>query len=107
MTEEETKAQARKSVKLRNGLEVPLGLVTVVVMRLESLCASNPVLFYELVMKARDTSHPLWGSSGTLLREEGWLENDGNIQNTTGEIIRSVVQGEDLAMQIVLPAVAP
>lgn len=58
----------QKLVKLKNGSEELETAVVIVMASLQGLVDKDPIIAYELVMKARDRNHQLFGVSGEVLR---------------------------------------
>jgi hypothetical protein len=97
--------EALKLVRLKNGFELPLVLVKVTMLSLGHLMQSNPIAFYELVMKCRDLKHVFWGDTGKVLKNLGLLEPwDSNTpQKSIRIIVLAAVEGEGLKMKLTSP----
>ena len=91
-------------IKLKNGSEEEKALVVVVMVSLQGLLDKNPILFYELVMKCRDSKHELFGDSGKDLQDLALLQQDGNVHSSVRNIVLSAAQGEDLDLTLISPA---
>lgn len=85
---------------LRNGSEVPKPAVITCLIALRNLMANNPIAFFELVEKARNPHHRLFGNSGEVLRSLALIERDGDLHNTTRDVVLSAISGEGLAMRL-------
>jgi hypothetical protein len=88
--------------RLSNGTEEAIPLVITITMVLESLL-SKPVMFYELVMMARDKNHVPFGNTGSSLCKTGLINDDMSMHASTRNIIQCCVEGEGLNMSLVSP----
>jgi hypothetical protein len=102
MNEENANAEVRKMsaelVMLKNGRTEAKPLVAVLKTVLETLFTESPVVAYELVMKARDPNHQIWGNCADDLKALNLLHSDGTMHNSTRNIILSAVTGEGFDM---------
>jgi len=92
-----------KELKLKNGgveLDVCIAAMT---MAMESLLAETPIAFFDLVMKARDDTHELFGNSQDILRKAALLEPGGTMRQDTRNIVLSSVEGDEGEMHMVDP----
>lgn len=90
--------------KLSNGTEEAMPLVSVITMALgKMLYEGKAVLFYELVMLARDKNHKPFGSAADDLRRMRLVNDDMSMHSSTRNIIRCSVRGDALNMRIVSP----
>jgi hypothetical protein len=85
-------------VKLRNGSEEALPLVTAVMMSLQSL---DPITQYELVMVARNRDHKPFGNTGDKLRDLRLLPMHQSVRN----VVLSAFHGEGLQMALRSPVI--
>lgn len=93
-------------VKLKTGKTLPLPVVRGVLhsftkMMEESDRFIGPVVFYELVQKARNPEHEFFGEVAQHLGT--FIDGSGKIQTTIRDIILACVEGDDLEMTIVDP----
>ena len=91
-----------KMLTLKNGSEVAEPVVITTMMSLEALMNSNPIAFYELVEKARDSRHQMFGNTRQVV-EKTALMNGGSIHDTVKDVILSAVSGKDLEMSLGSP----
>jgi len=98
MAQEETKV-----VRLKNGTEEFKPLVCGTMLTLHSLLKEQPVAFYELVMKCRDIGHSFFGNAGEHLRSAGLVDENGEIHDSTKNIVLSAIQGEGFGLYLVNP----
>lgn len=89
-----------ETVKLRNGAEEVKPAVQAVMMSLRSL---DPIAQYELVMKARDRDHELFGHSGEKLKALKLIEPNGRMHDTVRNVVLSAAEGDGLNMTIGSP----
>ena len=94
-----------ETLKLRNGAEEAKSLVATTYMILTDLMESDPILFYELVMKARNREYRCFGNTGETLQGRNLLERDGRMHDSMRNIIVSAVEGESLDMVLRSPVV--
>jgi hypothetical protein len=94
-------------VKLKNGAEEAEPIVTVVMMRLQSMMESgdlvDAMLVYDLVMKCRDDSYRFFGENETKLKNMALVEHDGRVHDSIRNVILSSVVGDGLEMRIESP----
>ncbi|MDP3730644.1 MAG: hypothetical protein Q8R14_03860 [Candidatus Omnitrophota bacterium] len=90
-------------ITLKNGATEIEVAVRVVMMSLDLLIQQKPIVFYELVMKARDPNHKFFGRSEEDLMALSLVERDGELYDITRNIVLSAVEGEDLNMRLVSP----
>lgn len=101
--------EAQRMVKLKNGKEEPANLVAVTMVSIEALMESDPISFYEFVMKSRDAKHKVWSQQNVekLTREKltraGLMGIDGHVHGSIANIVASGVTGDGLNMKIVSP----
>lgn len=88
---------------LKNGSQEPKPLVIVTMMSLERLFNNNPIVFYELVMKARDHQHEFFGDAESALQDLSLLDATGAVHDSVRNIVLSAVTGEDLEMTLGSP----
>jgi hypothetical protein len=94
---------ANKPVKLKNGAVVPHSAVIATMMALESLIHKEPILFYELVMKARNDDHRFFGNAAESLKQRALLETNGTLHDITRDVVLSAVEGESVRMKLTSP----
>lgn len=92
-----------ETLKLRNGAEEAKPLVVVTQTILSNLMDNDPIAFYELVMKARNPAHKIFGNVGEILRKRALLENGDRMHDSMRNIIVSAVEGEGLDMVLRSP----
>lgn len=92
-----------REVTLKNGSEIPEPLVTVTMVSLQDLIKSNPIAFYELVMRCRDRDHRLFGNTGEVLKSFALVESNGEIHDAVRDIVLSATEGEGLEMSLGSP----
>jgi len=90
-------------IKLKNGSEEVEPMVKVTMMILHNLITESPILFYELVMKARDRAHEFFGTTGEELERRNLLEAGGSMHSSIRNIILSAVEGDMLEMKLGSP----
>ncbi len=90
-------------MRLKNGTEEPAAIVEAVMMTLELLFASEPILTYELVELARNPKHVLWRNSGAKLAELALLDHNQQMQTSVRNVVLSAVTGEALEMTLGSP----
>ena len=89
-----------ETVTLKNGASEVKGLVTVTMLMLHDLLQDKPIVFYELVMKARDPNHKFFGCSGDNLKAVSLVQGNGQIHDSIRNIVLSAVKGEGLQMTL-------
>ena len=92
-----------ENVSLKDGSQVVNVVVTGTMMHLQTLQHEYPVVFYELVMKARDPEYQLFGNSQQTLADRGLIESNGSMHTDIRTIIRNAVVGEGFAMALRSP----
>ncbi len=90
-------------VELKNGQSEGEGLVRVTMMSLMDLTETNPIAFYELVMKCRDYNHRFFGNTGELLEKTGLVSSNGDVHNSIRNIVLSATDGDGLKMKLGSP----
>lgn len=101
----EVKTNFISTVKLKNGSELPEEIVTGTIMSLQALMLKNPIVFYELVMKARNPEHTMFGKTQAVAYEWDLIDSNGVINSQVRDVILSAVIGERLNMKLVNPIV--
>lgn len=89
-------------VTLKNGSQAFLPMVSIAMVSLHTLLEENPIAFYELVMKCRDSSHRLFGNTNVVLGEFNLIKDDA-IDATVRGVVLSAVQGDGLDMTLGSP----
>jgi len=92
-----------ETIKLRNGTEEVAGLVTMVSLTVRELFDNEPIVAYELAMKARDQDHECFGNSGDKLIKLALMNADGSMHDSVRNIVLSMFQGEGLNIALVSP----
>lgn len=90
-------------VKLKNGSEEALPIVRVTMFSIRSLLQENPIAFCELVMKARDDNHQLFGNTAEVLQQWALLDSRRELHESIRNVILSAVEGEGLNMELTNP----
>jgi hypothetical protein len=90
-------------VELKNKTTVPKSLVIVTMMSLKALLQKNPIAFYELVQKCRNSKHEMFGNTLEVATKLGLIIHDGRIHEYTKNIILSAVSGDGLDMSLGSP----
>ncbi len=98
-----TESTAMKLVTLKNGSQEAEGLVVVAMMSLRKLIQEKPIVFYELVMKARDPNHKFFGQSIEDLKALSLVSVDGSMHDSIRNIVLSAAEGEGLDMALTSP----
>lgn len=88
-----------KNVKLKNGSLVSKVCVVTTMMNLKLLLESNPIAFYELVMKCRDSDHVFFGNTEEVLKGLALKPDNSVVKN----IVLSAVEGEEFDMRLNSP----
>jgi hypothetical protein len=104
-TDPEPKKSVMEMVMLKNGATVAKPIALVVMLSLKTLLEKDPISFYELVMKCRDSKHSLWGGVDKKLQELKLLASDGNVDRSIKDIVLSAVTGVDFDMRLGSPVV--
>lgn len=93
-----------EKVTLKNGFDgytrSQVGVMTVL---LRSLLDDDAVLFYELVMRCRDSNHEFFGTCGVKLQEMQFLDHKQMPHGMVRDIVLSSVTGDGLAMEMGSP----
>jgi hypothetical protein len=87
-------------VKLKNGSEIPKPIVITTMMSLEAIMNSNPIAFYELVEKARDSKHVMFGNTKEVVSKWALMDSNGTIHSSVKDIVLSAVSGNELEMSL-------
>jgi hypothetical protein len=93
------------TIILRDGEEEIEVLVESTMYVLKELLKEAPVLFYELVQKARNPDHKFWASPIIEKLRDKWklLESEGSMHDGIRHIIVNAVQGDGFEMTLVWP----
>ncbi len=99
------RSEARQSgdveiVTLKNGAEVAKTIVNTAMLSIQEL---NLIVFYELVMKARDSKHKFFGNTAEVLKALSLVQADGNLHDAIRDIVLSASEGEGLGLRLVNP----
>jgi len=97
---EEKNKNSVPMVKLKNGSEVPKPVVVTTMMSLEALMEKNPIAFYELVEKARNPKHPMFGNTQDVVAKWALIDLSGVIHSAVRDVILSAVSGDELDMRL-------
>ncbi|MDP2967068.1 MAG: hypothetical protein Q8N87_01505 [bacterium] len=92
-----------KILVLKNRAEEVEGLVIATMVSLEHLLKSNPIVFYELVMKCRDNNYQFLGNTAEPLEELGLVQRDRTVHDSIRNIVLSAAEGSGLGMKLVSP----
>lgn len=98
-----------ETVLLKNGSTEAKTLVIVILTSISSLMKSNPMAFYDLVMKCRDSSYKFFGNNIDILLKLSLVQSSsetgrsGHIHSSIKNIVLSAVEGEGLELNIVSP----
>lgn len=92
-----------KLVTLANGAEEALPVVATTMLSLERIIDSNPIAFYELVMKCRDQGHRFFGNTQEVLSDFALVQPEGTVHESIRNVVLSAVNGEDLNMTLGSP----
>ncbi len=92
-----------ETVILKNGAKEATGLVTTVMMSIQNLMQEKPIVFYELVMKCRDSNHVIFGNMQKDLEDLALVNSGGGVHDSIRHIVLSAVRGDGLEMKISNP----
>ena len=92
-----------KVIKLKNGSEEALTLVTTISLSIRELLNNKPMALYDMVMKCRDDSYSIFGNNTNTLKNLALLGEDGKVHNSIKNIVLSSIEGEGLDMKFVYP----
>ena len=92
-----------KEAQLRNGTSEFRPLVILIHSVLDGLLKKDPVSFYEIVQKARNRDHVMFGKSGQVCKDISLLKPDDSMHGSIRNIILSSVAGDGLSMRLVSP----
>lgn len=93
-------SQEPEAVTLKNGATEFKPLVAATMLSLGKLLQDNPIAFYELTMKARDSKHEFFGNVGSELKLLALIQENGNLHDSIRNIVLSVVEGEGAMMRL-------
>jgi hypothetical protein len=96
--------QRQGQVRLRNGAIEPTELIVVTTIALRALLNDDPIGFYEVVQKARNPQHELFGSYGRKLAAQGLVDERGAMHESIRNVILSSAEGEGFGLSLVHPA---
>ncbi len=95
-----------EATRLKNGSEEFKPLVQVTMASLSKLAETNPIAFYELVMKCRDQGHELFGNAGEVLKSLALIEDArGSVHDSIRNVVLSAVEGDGFDMTLGSPFV--
>lgn len=89
-------------LKLRNGNEVPEPIAISTMMNLNLLMEKDPIAFFELVAKCKNSQHKMWGKTEKTVSDFG-LINSGSVHECIRDVVLSAVQGEGIEMVLGSP----
>lgn len=92
-----------ETVKLKNGSEEAKSLVNVTMLSLQSLIKDQPIAFYELVEKARNKDHRLFGKTGEVLEDLSLIQSNHALHGSIKNIVLSAAKGEGLELSLQSP----
>lgn len=93
-------------VRLKNGSEEPKPFVVVTMMKLDNLTNSGFLgvfAFHELVMKCRDRNYRFFRQSEQTLKNFGFVQEDGNIEDSVRNVVLSAVEDDAVDMRLGSP----
>lgn len=90
-------------VTLKNGQEEAKIAVGTVMMLLNNLIKSDPICFYELVMKCRDRNYIFFWKTWDKLKGLWLVEGEGSINNSIKNVVLSAVTWESINMVLSSP----
>ena len=105
-TKQRTSEKQNNNGKAKNGSKVAQPLVITTMMNLEALMESNPMAFYELVEKCKNSEHKMFGNTKDVVAELALIDSSGSVHSSTKDVVLSAVEGEGLSMSLSSP-VAP
>lgn len=88
---------------LKNGAVEVKPLVAITMLRLKALWKNTPMLFFELIMRARNPDHAWFGLTESDLKKEGLIEPDGTFCDSIRNIILSATEGEGMDITLGSP----
>jgi len=92
-----------ETVKLKNGTYELKPFVIVYFNSIKMLLEKNPIAFYELTMKARNSDHQFFENAKDVLESFKLVQSDGHIHQSIVNVILSAVEGDMLDMKLVSP----
>ena len=93
-----------EQVTLKNGYQVADVLVPSVTLHLKSLINDGQVIvLYEIVEKARDAKHEMFGNTQETAARLGLMDTQGTMHEDVRQVILNAIQGKDFDMQLVSP----
>jgi hypothetical protein len=99
------------TVKLIDGCETSPGLVRAVQLGARTMMDKGLAIpLYEAVQLARDPSHTLFGRSGDILADLGWIDpfaQGVQLHKGVAEILRNMASGDGLDLSFVDPIAHP
>ncbi|MBD3330043.1 hypothetical protein GF354_00765 [Candidatus Peregrinibacteria bacterium] len=93
-----------EAARLKNGSEEFKPLVQMTMASLSKLAETNPIAFYELVMKCREQGHELFGNTGEVLQSLALIQDErGTVHDSIRNVVLSAVEGDGLDMTLRSP----
>lgn len=93
-----------EAARLKNGSEEPELIVQVTMDSVSRLMETDPIAFYELVMKCRRQDHELFGNTGEVLQSLALIQDaQGTVSDSIRNVVLSAVEGNGLNMTLVSP----
>ena len=90
-----------KMVKLRNGTTEAKPFVDFVSGLLQKLDNEDPMVFVELVMLCRDSTHELFDNAGKVLKQFNFLRGDETQPHeSVRNVVLSAVRGEGISVTL-------
>lgn len=91
-------------VKLRNSeIEELRILIDAVNMSLKQLFKEYPIIFYDIIMMAKDKNYKPPEKNGEVLCQLGLINKDNSMHSSTRNIILASVKGDMMEMKLVNP----
>lgn len=90
-------------VELKNGASEAEDVVGVAIMSIERLMRTNPIAFYELVMKCRVPAHQFFGNTRQVLMDFALVSLNGDVHDSLRNVVLSSVSGDGLNMKLGSP----
>jgi len=92
-----------REVELTTGQREHAGLVAVVHMALSHAFATDPLMAYDVVMRAREPNYKFFGSAEERAKRAALVDDNGVMHGSVRNIILAAVTGDGLDMQLRSP----
>lgn len=96
-----------REVELTTGKREHAGLVSMVHMALSDAFARDPLMAYDVVMRAREPNYKFFGSAEERAKRLAILDDNGVMHGSVRNIILAAVTGDGLDMQLHSPIKPP